>query len=405
MNAVVCFTTILLLGVLDGKSQTPDSRGIYVGDMLEDVDLGWINKIVLKEPAKPFAQHGWSYTSAQTDASQKIGTWIQQTYQQRGLLGEMKLSLLAPEPSFPPTSNSYDYNEAEKNNRNALPNTYGAWARFHKCISKTATKKYWPTPGNLCYMGLDVMVNNVTLISRQLVGLSSADEYWCVMPKYAPGIQGTYDKEWLPATAAYRNFDKSPNLAGYEHFVIPGKTIDNNADSYVIIMTKDGKPLPFEQVTMGELIARLDTQFPMLRKIADNSKLTTRMPSVLADAGRGLQIFKNKFKNQLGDYVYTSHLHNNIDLLTLAQIEEGKEIPWISTSRLVTTRGYSETNFPLLRLKKGVKQALATGAPEWIVFKLDSPIGAGYSGNVQLMDNFVSRFNYDYVYQYFFWKG
>lgn len=57
-----------------------------------------------------------------------------------------------------------------------------------------------------------------------------------------------------------------------------------------------------------------------------------------------------------------------------------------------------------MRLKKGVKETLTSGAPQWIVCKIDAPINASHSGSVQMMDNFVSRFNYDYVYRYFFGK-
>jgi hypothetical protein len=399
------FITGFLITSVQAFSQTPDSRGIYVGNILEDVDLGWMNTIVVKQPAKPFAQHGWSYTAAQTDASQKIGYWIQQTYKLRGLLGEAKLSLLAPEPSYPITSKNYDFNEAEKNNRNALPNTYGALAKFHQCISKTATKKFWPTPGNHCDMELHIMVNNVQLITKQIVTLSSTDEYYCYMPKYEPGIKGRFDKDWMPAKIAYRGFDKSPNLKNYEHYILPAKSIDLNADAYVVVMTKDDKPLPFEQVTMGEFIARLESQFPTIHKLAINSGLTTRMPAVLEDAKKGFQLFKNKFKDQLGDYVYSSNLENNIDLLSLSQIEEGRDISWIRTTPVTKNKnGYEENNLPLLRLKKGVKQSLATGAPQWIVFKIDQPINAAYNGSVQMMDNFISYFNYEYVYRYFFGK-
>jgi hypothetical protein len=386
-------------------AQTPDSRGIYVGDMLENVDLGWMNTITLKQPSKPFSQYGWTYTAAQTDASQKIGTWIQQTFTQRGLLGEIKLALLAPEPSHPITSKDYDHNAAEKNNRNALPNTYGAWVKFHRCISKTATKKFWPTPGNHCYMGLDIMINNVQLITKQIITLSSTDEYYCFMPKYEPGMKGRFDKDWMPAALSYRNFEKSPNLKNYEHYIVPAKSIDQSGNSYVVVMTKDGNPLPFEQVTVRELIARIEAQFPMIHKLAANSGLTTRMPNVLEDAKRGFQIFKNKYKDQLNNYVYSSNLDNSIDLLSFSQIEEGRDISWIRTAKSTTTgSGYEETNFPLLRLKKGVKQTLQTGAPQWIIFKIDDAINVAYNGSVQMMDNFVSRFNYDYVYRYFFGK-
>lgn len=387
------------------KGQTPDKRGIYPFEEIENINMGWINPVVAKEPAKAFSQYGRTYTAAQTDAAQKIALWTQQTFQQPGLLGDIQIALFAPEPSRPSNSSAYNFNEAEKNNRNSLPNSYGATVKFHQCISKTANKKFWPTPGNHCYMSLHIMANDIQNITTQLVALSSPEEYYFYMPKYDENLKGRFAEDQYRKALNYRQFNNNPNLKNYEHYIIPAATVHITRSYYTVIMTRDNAPLPFEQVTMGEFLNRLEAQFPTLHKIAINDKLTQRMPSVLEDAKRGIQILKKRYSKQLNDFVYSATL-DQIDLLALSQIEDGKEITWIKTSSLTDNKnGWSETGFPLLRMKKGIKELLATGSPQWIVFRMEFPMNNGYGGAVQMIDNFISRFNYDYVYRYFFGKN
>lgn len=130
-----------------------------------------------------------------------------------------------------------------------------------------------------------------------------------------------------------------------------------------------------------------------------------KLENLLGKAQNGLRILKDQFKNQLGDYVYLKDINNNIDCLTLSSIEENKPVYWLKTQATTqTSTEWTDTNFPLLRLKKGVKEAYATTGPQWIIFRLDASLEHTYGGEADLMENFVSRFNYDYVYTYFFGK-
>lgn len=316
----------------------------------------------------------------------------------------MKLSVLAPEPSQPITSKYYTFNEAEKNNRKAFPNIYGAYAKFYMLLQKTSTRKFWPINGLADYFTWEIMANNLQMITKQMVLLSSPDEYYCTMPRFTIGMKGEYDKDWIGQYANYRNFTNSPALQKYDHYLIPSTAVDHTRQYYyTVVMTKDNQPLPFEQVTVAQFISRLEKQLPLMHTIAVNNG--TRLASLLQDAQKGVQILKQKFKDQQNEFVYINGSTAQVDILDIAQIEQGKNIPWLRTQAITQeNRDHTSTSFPLLRLKKGVKESLATIGPQWIVCRLTKGSSAGNAGEIHLMETFVNRFNYDYVYDFFFGK-
>jgi hypothetical protein len=395
---------LLMLCGISAIAQPTSDRGWYNKKDIEKTDIGWINVLQFKEPAKPFSQNGWTYSAKQIEFGQKMATWVQQTYLPKGVLGEMKVSVYAQPPSAPMSSSSYVFNEAEKNNRNALPNTYGTNAKMYMLLQKTSTKKFWPIDGLADYMPWNIMANNVELITHQFVYLSSPDEYYFTQPRYTIGMKGEYDSDFIAGYANYRNFTNSPALKKYDHYLIPRRTVDaGNTFYYTVIMTKDGKPLPFEQVTVGELINRLEKQLPMMHKIALNQQ--TRVDNLLGNAQRGIKLLREKYSKQLNDFAYVSSLSTDISILELAGVEPNKDVHWLYTqAESKNNQGYVSNNFPILRLKKGVKEALATGEPQWIVFRLAKGVDPGNYGEIYLMETFMNRFNYDYVYDYYFGK-
>lgn len=203
--------TLLLLALFSLRifAQQTDNRGWYDRKEIEKIDIGWIKIVQFNTPAKPFAQNGWNYPSSQTDAAQKVAVWMQKSYTPKGLLGEIVPSIYAPERPETASSSSYTYDEAEKNNRNALPNTYGAFAKLYMNLGKTATKKFWPISGLADYYVWNIMANNLELISKQLVALSSPDEYYFILPKYTAGIKGEFDGEGYKD---YANIKISPTV-------------------------------------------------------------------------------------------------------------------------------------------------------------------------------------------------
>lgn len=400
-------TLLLLLFILvNANAQTTNSRGIYTNkNELEDIHMGWMQKLSFKTPTKAFAQNGWTYPVNQVAASEKLGAWLQETYDPVGLLGDIKLEYLSSPASKLRGTKSYGYNESEKDNRFALPNSYGAMAKFHFCLSKTSEHRFWPTQGHHCNTVLHIMANNVETFTKQVVALSSPTDYYFIMPTYTAGQPGVYDKEYIARQSEYRNFPKSTNLKNYQHHYNPGE----GSQSYVVIMTKDNKPLPFEKVTVAQFIAQLEEQFPKLHLWATNDNLIYE--NYLANAKKGIQVLKQEMKDKMQEFVYFSDVNQQIQITDLANIGSSGKVPiWIKTeqnSKNLDDWGKvlsTNTNYPLLRLKKGVKEACATSGPQWIVFNLTIPADPSYGGNVKVMENFVTHFNYDYVYHYFFGK-
>lgn len=137
----------------------------------------------------------------------------------------------------------------------------------------------------------------------------------------------------------------------------------------------------------------------------------SKIPGLAENARKGFQILKEQYKNKLNEYVYFSdHNKQKIELYDFQFIEEkvkkGQPLNFIYTDAISkNTSGGTlskSTNYPLYRLRKGVKELCATGGPQWIVFSLGVPVNLNYAGSKHTMNHFVHRFNYDYVYQYYF---
>lgn len=378
-------------------AQPVDSRGMYNYNDIENVDMGWMEPLKITKPATAFSKNGWHYTDKQVEISQQIALWVEQTFRTVGLLGSKKMAFLMDEGSKYRGTKDYDYNEREKDAITGLPNSYGAKAQFHFCVSKVKDRRFWPTPGNWCQTDLYIMANNIGLISEQVVALNSTNDYFFLMPKYTLGEKGRNDNEAFVTMANYRNFTNSSNLKNYTHYLFPK---DRNI-SYIIIMTKDGKPLPVEQVTIGGFLNQLEKQLPQMIQLAQNRKLIYE--NYVENAKKGIIVLRELLKSKLNQHFYTVNNYLQIDITHIANIGSSGKLPvWIKTEA-TTNEGY--TNMPLWQLKKGVKESLATAGPEWIIFKLDAPINSSYEGSIRLMDDFVNRFNYEYVYNYFWGKG
>ncbi len=395
------FIFFLSLGIYASFAQSTNHRGAYYSEGVGNIEMGWTEVLKFNEPAKPYIKNGWNYPANQIAFRETIISWWQSAYTPKGVMGEMIKSVLAPPRSEWPKG---QFRQQEDDNRFALPNTYGAFARIHFNISKTGTKKFWPSSGNLSFTNWNIMANNVALISNQIVGLSSPDEYYFTMPIYSTRENeeaGSFAGDHYLKYAQYCNFSEAANLKKYQHYLRP------DTRTYIVILTKDNKPLPFEQVTVKEFFNQIDKQFSSIQSLNADSKV----PGLMEAAKRGFQVLKEQYKNQLNEYVYFSdHNKQKIDLYDFQFIEEkvknGQPLNFFYTdsiSKDITGGTLSKrTNYPLLRIRKGVKELCATGGPQWIVFSLGVPVDLNYAGSKDVMSHFVNLFNYGYVQEYFF---
>ncbi|RDC55295.1 hypothetical protein DU508_17125 [Pedobacter chinensis] len=376
------------------SSQAQSKREAYA-----TLDIGWMKKIEFKTPPQPLTNQDRSYTAKQIGYAQHMLTWIQQTYAPKGMLGDARLFVFVPPKSEPVTSKYYDYNEAEKNNRRALPYNYGAYAKLSLFLKKDANGKFVPeTDHHIRWL---IEANGLETISQQIVSLSTPEEYYFLMPRYDIGLKGSLDKTWYAEAAKFQNFNNHPNLKNYDHYYIPnGQVTAGKDDFYTVIMTKNSQPLPFEQVTVGEFIRQVEKQLPMMYQIAINGG--SKDIDLKARANRGFQIFKNKFSAKANEKVYLPE-STQLNLFDFANADENSTFSNFKTaSGTYQNCDGCSTFFPLLKLKKGVKEASATSEPLWLVIRWMPPLTRTLDGDRHYMETILNQFNYDYVYNYFF---
>lgn len=165
------FIGLLSAGIYASCGQATNARGAYYAEGVENTEMGWTEILKFTGSAQPYQKNGWNYPANQIAFRETIIRWWQATYTPTGVMGEMIKSVLAPPRSEWPKG---QFRQQEDDSRFALPNTYGAFARIHFNISKTETKKFWPSSGNLSFTNWNIMANNVALISKKSTSITFA---------------------------------------------------------------------------------------------------------------------------------------------------------------------------------------------------------------------------------------
>ena len=113
-------------------------------------------------------------------------------------------------------------------------------------LKKDAGGKFVPQNSFSEYWRIEA--NQLQYISQPLSFISSAEEYYFVIPDFSSHPKG-YDAD-DKAAGNLLGFANNKNIKAYQHFYIPPKMIADNS-TYVVIMTKDNQ-LPFEKITTGK---------------------------------------------------------------------------------------------------------------------------------------------------------
>lgn len=124
---------LLSAGIYASYGQAMNQRGAYYAEGVENIEMGWTEVLKFTEPVKPYLKNGWNYPANQIAFRETLISWWQASYTPKGVMGEMIKSVLAPPRSEWPKG---QFRQQEDDNRFALPNTYGEFARIHFNISK-----------------------------------------------------------------------------------------------------------------------------------------------------------------------------------------------------------------------------------------------------------------------------
>ena len=382
---------IIILTILVAFSITSHAQPEYVDrigfklESIADLDIGWMKIYKHTTPAKGKTLGNRIYSDKQIGYTQQFVEWMQQSYLPKGCLGDAGYY------------QNYIYKFSSTNSRlgnainehsAALPQSYGAFSRMYMFLKKDAQGKFVPQTSHSDYWRIEA--NQLQYISLPVSFISSAEEYYFVLPDYASNPKG-YDAD-DKAASNLLGFAKHKHIEGYHHFYIPGKLIEDDS-YYVVIMTKDNKELPFEKITIGEFFTQAEKQFPVWQKI-DPAPVEK-----FALAQKNLARLKEKYKNKWNDIAELKISGTDINLYSFINAREG-DYDMFDNKDIYGKEGVS-TTFPILKVRKPALALCKTDQPQWLVIRWNVGMeNQAYS--LHLHESVMNNFNWKYAYDYFF---
>ncbi|MFC0774884.1 hypothetical protein [Terrimonas alba] len=380
---------IILLALVIA-SFTAQTQPIYVDrigfklESIADIDIGWMKIYKHTTPPKGKQLGNRTYSATQIGYSQQFVEWMQQSYLPKGCLGDAGYYQNAI-PKFSGTNSRLG--NAINMHGNALPHLYGAFSKMYMFLKKDDQGKFAPQNNLAEYWRIEA--NQLQYISDPVSFISSAEEYYFVLPDFNGNIKG-YDAD-DKAASNLMDFNTHKNIKAYKHFYVPPKTIDDYAH-YVVILTKDNE-LPFENVTIGDFFTEAEMQFPVWQKIDP-------VPAEkFAVAQKNLARLKEKYKAKWNDIAELQLSKTQINLYDFVNATEDHDD--IFANKNIYGKEGVHTTFPILKVKKIALALCKTDQPQWLVIRWTMGM-PNESFNNHLHESILHNFNFDYVYNFFF---
>jgi len=354
-------------------------------ESIAEINIGWIK--IHDHPIPPTQKTLGTrvYSAKQIGYSQQFVEWMQQSYVPKGCLGSAAYYQNAI-PKFSGTNSRLG--NAIDEHLGALPHMYGAFSKMYMFLKKDEKGKF--VPQNNFAANWHIEVNQLQWISKPVSFISSADEYYFVIPDFSGNSKGySYDDK---AASNLVGFDKY--FKAYKHFYIPPKIVRDD-QQYVVIMSKDNE-LPFEKVTIGEFFTQVEKQLSVWQKIdpvsAENYLL----------AQKNLARLKEKYKPKWNDIAEIKLSNSQISLQDFVNAKEGDTD--IFDNRNIYGKEETIPTFSILKVKKKALALCKTDQPQWLVIRWTMGM-PNASFNKYLHESIMNNFNFDYVYNYFFGKN
>jgi len=376
----------IILIILVAVSITSQAQPVYVDrigfklESIADIDIGWMKIYKHTTSAKGKTLGNRIYSDKQIGYTQQFVEWMQQSYLPKGCLGDAGYY---QNYIYKFSSTNSLLGNAINEHSAALPHLYGAYSKMYMFLKKDAQGKFVPQASYSEYWRIEA--NQLQYISLPVSFISSAEEYYFVLPDFTSNLKGYNADD--KAASNLLGFANHKNIEGYKHFYIPPKTIDDNP-YYVVIMTKDNKELPFEKITIGEFFTEAEKQLPVWQKVNPTS------PENFARAQKNLVRLKEKYKNKWNDIAELKLSGTDIGLYNFVNATEGYDDMFDNKERVHTT-------FPILKVRKAALDLCKTDQPQWLVIRWTMGM-ANQAYNLHLHESVMNNFNFKYAYDYFF---
>ncbi|MBC8154082.1 MAG: hypothetical protein H7Z72_14335 [Bacteroidetes bacterium] len=376
----------LLLGFIalatTTQAQVYVDRSGFTPESIADINIGWMKVYDHPNPPTGKTLGNRVYSAKQIGYSQQFVEWMQQSYLPKGCLGRAGYYQNTI-PKFSGTNSRLG--NAINEHLAALPHLYGAYSRMYMFLKKDKDGKFVPQNGSAVTWQIEA--NQLQYISKPVSFISSADDYYFVVPDFSNQSKG-YDADHK-AASNLMGFDRVVNA--YKHFYIPPKIV-GDSPQYVVILSKD-KELPFEKVTIGEFFTQAEKQLPVWQKI---EPVSTENVSL---AQKNLARLKEKYKSKWNDVTEINLSNSEITLQDFVNAKEGSTD--LFDNRDIYGKEGTTPTFPILRVKKTTLALCKTDQPQWLVVRwtMDMP---NESFNKHLHESILTNFNFGYVHNYFF---
>jgi len=376
------FLLSFLATAMTTQAQVYRDRIGFTLESIAEINIGWIK--IYNHPTAPTAKTLGNrvYSAKQIGYSQQFVEWMQQSYLPKGCLGSAAYYQNAI-PKFSGTNSRLG--NAVDEHLAALPHMYGAFSKMYMYLKKDENGKFVPQNNFAAYWRIEA--NQLQHISKPVSFISSADEYYFVIPDFSSNPKGySYDDKAASNLMGFDTYFKA-----YRHFYIPPKIVGDD-QQYIVIMSKDNE-LPFEKITIGEFFIQAEKQLPVWQKIDPVSSENFSI------AQKNITRLKEKYKSKWNDTAEIKLSSNQIMLQDFVNAKEGN--PDIFDNKDMYGKEVTIPVFPILKVKKIALSLFRTDQPQWLVIRWTMGM-PNESFNKYLHESIMNNFNFIYVYNYFF---
>lgn len=340
-------------------------------EAIENEAIGWMRVYNFTGATAPLTVDQRRYSAAQLSIGQMFANWIQATYVPVGGLGDVIRSVSEK-------LNPYNQNTA------ALPQSYGAYAKIYTDLKYGANRKMEPASNS--HVVWSIMANG--FYGSPADALSTPEHYYFTLPSFDEQGYGT-DLERAVDVSTHPILGRFP--AYFQRNSV-------NGNRKYVMVARDNR-LPFVTITRGEYLT--------ITEAAVTRLYTTEKSKIFRD-NQGNQRFIDSAMKYLDD----KHAKR---LAVLESNREKYKDRLKETATIFTTEpdallenypdvfegnGGSRLRLPVYTIDPVLAERCKTDAPQWIVVswtaQLNDPVIR------HLHEAVVTRFNFEYLYNYFF---
>lgn len=336
---------------------------------IEESELGWYRVYHFKGAKEIKKSDNRVYTIAQLSLCDSLANWMQASYSPKGGIGDVKKNIL------PKASPYHLYNVA-------WPQGYGAtaytWNVSYNSQGKLERVSETETPW-------DVSANAVP--GWPIRDLSTSTRYYFTMPSF----------DGRDELKKQQDLSNITNLKPYITFWV--KDIESGGGTEYVLLCKDNKS-PFIKITKGEYLQSLETGISSVyqkekKKIYDQNKGDQRSIDYLMktldekNSKRTVRLKNNqeKYKNRLHETAEVFAAQPDIMLENYEDVFEGN--------------GGRAYTYPVYTIDPTMYELCKKDKPQWIL--VGWSWSAGDPKEKHMHESIINNFNFDYVYNFFFY--